>query len=189
MHSSRIRTARSSSRLLGRGVSASVHAGIHPLGLGLDTPLVLGLKPPPGVGLDMHLGVGLDPPSQTPQTSPWLWALTPPSQIPNLPLALGLATPNHPHSPSVNRILDTRFWKYYLTPTSLRAVTIYNRSSLQWVKKMKKKLLVVVCHCAHCNWTGCHTQIKIKFIVTHSPVFSTFAVFLRIKVTNHPQRD
>ena len=38
MHSSRMCTVRSSSRLL--GVSASVHAGIHthPLGLGLDTP-------------------------------------------------------------------------------------------------------------------------------------------------------
>ena len=42
MHSSRMRTDRSSSRLLGVGgeeVSASVHAGIHtPPGLGLETP-------------------------------------------------------------------------------------------------------------------------------------------------------
>ena len=28
------------------------------------------------------------------------------------------------YSPPVNRILDTRYWKYYLAPTSLRAVKI-----------------------------------------------------------------
>ena len=32
-----MRTDHSSSRLLGGGVSASVHAGIHPLGVGLET--------------------------------------------------------------------------------------------------------------------------------------------------------
>ena len=36
MYSSRMHTARSSSRL--RGGSASVHAGIHPPGVGLETP-------------------------------------------------------------------------------------------------------------------------------------------------------
>ena len=29
---------------------------------------------------------------------------------------------NHARPPPVDRILDTRFWKYYLAPTSLRAV-------------------------------------------------------------------
>ena len=47
MHSSGMRTVRSSTRLLGGG-SASVHAGIHPMGLGLDTPLGLGLDTPLG---------------------------------------------------------------------------------------------------------------------------------------------
>ena len=54
------------------GVSASVHAGIHPPGLGLDTP--------PGVGLDSPPGVGLDTPWPDPPTSP-------------LGLGLGLDTP------------------------------------------------------------------------------------------------
>ena len=59
-------TACSSSCLL--GVSASVHAGIHPLGLGLD---------PPGLDLDtpatshnLTLGLGLDSPSARPLTFP-----------------------------------------------------------------------------------------------------------------------
>ena len=48
MHSSRMRTARSSSRLQG-GVPASVHAGIHPLGVDLETlPLARPLKLPRG---------------------------------------------------------------------------------------------------------------------------------------------
>ena len=54
MHSSRMRTARSSSRLQG-GVPASVHAGIHPLGVDLETP----------------------PPGQTPQAPPWMRAWKP----------------------------------------------------------------------------------------------------------------
>ena len=48
--------------------------------------------------------------------------------------------PHHTHTPlpctppchacpPVDRILDTRFWKYYLAPTSLRAVKIYWKSS------------------------------------------------------------
>ena len=44
-----MRTVRSSSRLLGggRGLAASVHAGIHiSMGLGLDTPPGLGLDTP-----------------------------------------------------------------------------------------------------------------------------------------------
>ena len=48
MHSSRMRTARSSAHLRGR--SASVHAGIH-TPLGLETPPGVGLKTsPPGCG-------------------------------------------------------------------------------------------------------------------------------------------
>ena len=80
MHSSRMRTARSSGRLLGGG-SASVHAGIPPSGCGPgDTP--------PSVGLETPLG-------QTPQLPPWVWAWrhpppsvgleTPPGQTPQLP--------------------------------------------------------------------------------------------------------
>ena len=58
MHSSRMRTARSSSQ-----VFSSVHAGIHPLGVGLETPLGVGLEIPPGVSLETR-------PGQTPQFPP-----------------------------------------------------------------------------------------------------------------------
>ena len=54
MHSSRMRTAHSSSRPLG-GVSASVHAGINPPG------------PEPGD----PPGVGLETPWPDPQPTPW----------------------------------------------------------------------------------------------------------------------
>ena len=91
MHSRRMRTARSSSCLLGGcpgphsgwgvsrltprgvqahswGVSASVHAGIHPPGVGLDTPTFLARLP------NLPLGLGLDtPPGQTSQPPPWVW--------------------------------------------------------------------------------------------------------------------
>ena len=97
MHSSRMRTVRSSSRLLG-GVSASVHAGIHtpPLCLGLDTrpPRQTPPEPGPGPPGQNPPGLGLDPPQ----------ADTPPG--------LGLETP------PVERILDTRLWKHYLSATS-----------------------------------------------------------------------
>ena len=70
IHSSRMRTVCSSSRLQGGGVSASVHAGkhIHPL-WGLDTP-------------SLGLGLGLKTPSQAwawtpPRADPWAWAYTP----------------------------------------------------------------------------------------------------------------
>ena len=59
MHSSRMRTARSSSRQ--PGGSASVHAGIHPPGVGPE--------PPPGVGLET--------PWPDPQAPPGVWAWKP----------------------------------------------------------------------------------------------------------------
>ena len=71
MHSSRMRTVRSSSRLLGGGMSASVHAGIHthtwpgpghPPGLGLEAPLA---RPS-----NLPLGIAWRPPQPDPLTSP-----------------------------------------------------------------------------------------------------------------------
>ena len=59
MHSSRMHTARSSSD---GGGSASVHAGIHPLGVGL--------APPPGVGLETLKVWAWRPPQ--------VWACRPP---------------------------------------------------------------------------------------------------------------
>ena len=121
----------------GGGVSASAHAGI-----------------PPGPG-DPPRCVPGDPPGQTPQPPPWVWAWRPPWPDPptsplcletplarplNLPPGCGPGDPpaRHPNLPSgcapgdprarhppVNRILDRRFWKYYLAPTSLRVVIIW----------------------------------------------------------------
>ena len=83
------------------GVSASVHAGIHPPGVGLETPLGVGLENPPGLGLENPPrcgpgdptrcgpgdppgcgpgdppGVGLETPLETPQAPPWVWAWKP----------------------------------------------------------------------------------------------------------------
>ena len=64
--------------------------------------------------------------------APWLPCMPP--QLPHMPPAM--YTPYHAHHacppathapppPTVDRILGTRFWKYYLAPTSLRAVKIY----------------------------------------------------------------
>ena len=64
MYSSRMHTARSSSRLLG-GVSASVHTGIPP---GCDLPQAWAWRPPP--------------PGQTPQLSPGCWPGDPPRPDP-----------------------------------------------------------------------------------------------------------
>ena len=62
----------------GGGCSASVHAGIHPMGVGLETPL--------GVGLETPQVWAWRPPSQTPQPPAWVWAWSPPkSQTPQLP--------------------------------------------------------------------------------------------------------
>ena len=86
-------------------VSASVHAGIHPLGLGpsgvgLDTPLRYGPGHSPGqtppLGLGLHTWPDL-------QTSPRVWPRHPSPPLPsshhpparpiNLPLGVGLDTP------------------------------------------------------------------------------------------------
>ena len=76
MHSNRMCTARSSSRLWGG--STSVHVGIPPLGVGLETPPGCGPGHPPGVGLDT-------PPGQTPQLPPWVWAWRPARHAGNTP--------------------------------------------------------------------------------------------------------
>ena len=81
MHSSRMRVARSSSRLLG-GVSASVHVGMSitpgegletplPLGVGLKTPQC-GPEDPPGRGPPEcgPPGVGLETPQARPLNFP-----------------------------------------------------------------------------------------------------------------------
>ena len=105
MHSSRMRTARSSSRLLGGGCLPQCMMGYPP---GLDTPQVWAWRPSP-----------IQP---DPSTSPWVWVWrpscpapqlppgcepgdTPPARPLNLPLGVGLEPP----PPSVNRILDTCF--------------------------------------------------------------------------------
>ena len=122
---------------VGGGGSASVHAGIHPpvcgpgypVGVGLETPLDVGLENPasgcgpgdppqvwtwrnlpsgvgletpwvwvwrhsPGVGLETPLGVGLETsPPQTPQLPPCVWAWRPLLPDPSTsPLGVGLET-------------------------------------------------------------------------------------------------
>ena len=67
--------------------SASVHAGMHSPGVGLETPLGCGPGDParcgpgdhPGVDLETTPGFGLETPhpSQTPQLPPWVWAWKP----------------------------------------------------------------------------------------------------------------
>ena len=81
MHSSRMRTAHSSSR---RGGSASVHAGID--------PRVWAWRPPSQISLNFPLGCGPgDPPGQIPLNFPLGVGLqTTPGHIPfNFPLACG----------------------------------------------------------------------------------------------------
>ena len=80
MHFSRMCTTHSSSHQ--PGGSASVHAGIHPPGVDLETHPWCGPGDPPGCGLGDLPGVGLEtpwvwawrPPGQTPQAPPWVWA-------------------------------------------------------------------------------------------------------------------
>ena len=111
MHSSRMCTVRSSSHLLHEGGgSASVHAGIHPPHLSLDSPTGLGLEiplarpptSPPGMdpknplarplNLPPKYGSG-DPPARTPQPPPWVWAWRPPwPYLSTSPLGMGQET-------------------------------------------------------------------------------------------------
>ena len=88
MHSSRMRTARSSSRLLGEGCLPHCMLGYtHPPGVGLETPPWCG----PG---DTLPGVGLETPWPDPSTSPLGVGLETPLARPlNLPLGVGLETP------------------------------------------------------------------------------------------------
>ena len=90
-----MRTAHSSSRLLGG--SASVHGGIPPLGVCLQTPLGVDLATPSGVGLETpwvwpgpHGCVPGDPPRLDPSTSSLGVGLeTPPGQTHQLPPGCG----------------------------------------------------------------------------------------------------
>ena len=91
------------------GVSASVHAGIHPLGLGTprpghpprygsrDLPTGCGPGDAPARPVNLPLGVGLEiPPWPDPSTPPPLGVglETPPGQTPQpTPLGVGLETP------------------------------------------------------------------------------------------------
>ena len=77
IHSNRMRTARSSSHLLG-GVSASVHSGIP--------PWVWAWRDPPDVGLETPLMWAWRPPRPDPSNFPWVWAWRPPQgKTPQLP--------------------------------------------------------------------------------------------------------
>ena len=98
MHSSRMRTVRSSSHLL-RVICLSAYwdqpplgcgPGGSPLGVGLKTPLQQTPQHPPGCGLETipwpdpstsPLGVGLEIPFQPDPSTPlpWMWASRPPS--------------------------------------------------------------------------------------------------------------
>ena len=70
MHSSRMRTARSSSRWMGGCLPQCMLGYTTPLGVGLETP-----RPNPST---FPLGVGLEtPPGQTPEALPWVWAWKP----------------------------------------------------------------------------------------------------------------
>ena len=94
MHSSRMRTARSSRVLLGRGCLPQYMLGYPPgcgpgdphLGVGLEIPLGVGLETLPGVGLETPQVWAWRPPRPDPSTSPWVWTWRPPkSQIPQIP--------------------------------------------------------------------------------------------------------
>ena len=105
MHSSRMRTSRSSSHLL-EGGSDSVHAGIPP-GVGLETPPVVSLETPPRWGpgdpqvwawRPPRCGPGdPSPPDQTPQLPPWVWAWRP-ARHAGIPPAMhaGISSPPPP---------------------------------------------------------------------------------------------
>ena len=80
MHSSRMRTTRSSSCLRGGGVCHSAYWDTPP-GVGLEALSGVGLETQPqpqARPLNFPLGVGLETPAaQTPQLPPWVWAWRP----------------------------------------------------------------------------------------------------------------
>ena len=125
MHSSRMRSARSSSRLLGGGAclpQCMLGYTPHRCGPG-DIPQVWAWRPP-GCGpgdppmpnpLNFPYGCGPgDHPGQTPQLPPWVWAWRPPrpdpstspwvwawrpfQPRPHFPLGVGLETPPPPQA-------------------------------------------------------------------------------------------
>ena len=82
------------------GGSDSVHAGIHPLGVGLENPPRCGPREPPARPFNFAPGCAPgDPPDQTPQLPPsrpcnsppppGVGLETPPSQTPQLPPGCG----------------------------------------------------------------------------------------------------
>ena len=137
MHSSRLRTVRSSSRQLWGG-SVSVHAGIHhPLGVGLETP------PPPGVGLEtpQRCGPGVPPtpwcrpgdpplwpdPSTSPPPRVWAWRLLS-GQTPQLP-PLVRAWWSPPPPPNQTPQAPSSDFCYFLGPATVaipRMGPVYN---------------------------------------------------------------
>ena len=158
MHSSRMRTARSSSCLLG-GVCLSAcwdtPCGCgpgDPPGCGPEdnppgcgpgdlprpdpstSPLGVGLETPQARPLNFPLGVGLEtPPGQTPQLPPWVWAWRPARHAgiphpPDLQGMLGYHLQCMLGYPPVNRILDTLL-KILPCPNFVAAVKIIGYSS------------------------------------------------------------
>ena len=90
MHSSRMHTARSSSRLLGGGVCLSACWDTPPWVWAWRPSQCGPGNPPPGIGLET-------PPGQTPQLPPWVWAWRPPpGQTPQLPPGCGPVDPSRP---------------------------------------------------------------------------------------------
>ena len=105
MHSSRMRTARSRSRLLGDGdVCLSACWDTH-------LPWVWTYRPPQPDPSTSPMGVGLENPCQTPQ----LFPACGPGDLQDM---LGYPPP----PPAVDRILDTCFRKFYLASTLLWAI-------------------------------------------------------------------
>ena len=116
-------TARSSSRLLGGGLPQCIlgyppGVGLEiPLGVGLETPQVWACRHALGVGLETPPGVGLETPPSRPDPS-------------TSPLGVGLETCKACWDTTCNacwdtttpapvyRILDIRYWKYYLAPNA-----------------------------------------------------------------------
>ena len=123
MHSSRMHTTLSSSCLLG-GVCLSACWGTHPLGVGLETPLVWAWRSPrpdpstppgcePGDPLARPLNfpprceLG-DPPGQTPQLPSWVLAWRPPRRDPSTASRFGPGDLQDMlgYHPPVNRMTD-----------------------------------------------------------------------------------